>query len=227
VDVILLAVPDGVVDQVVGVLADSEQLTTDHTVLHLSGILGLDSLEPLGVQGCAVGSLHPLQSLADPATSPDRLAGAAAAIDGDDRAAAVARELALAAGLRPLRIPSDARSLYHAAAVFASNYVVVLSGIARRLLQSAGTSRRDSWEALKPLLLGTVENLSRQDPESALTGPVVRGDAATIRQHLEALPAADAELYRALARAAIALGGLDTEKRDAVETALSMKGGAR
>jgi len=89
--------------------------------------------------------------------------------------------------------------------VFASNYFVVVEAVAQRLLRHAGLSDAEAWQALLPLVEGTLENLSRQEPMAALTGPVARGDAATIRRHLEALTHDDAVLYRALGRAALEL----------------------
>ena len=89
--------------------------------------------------------------------------------------------------------------------MFASNYCVVVEAVAQRLLRHAGLSDADAWRALRPLVEGTLENLSRQAPLEALTGPVARGDRATIRRHLEALTHDDAVLYRALGRAALEL----------------------
>ena len=220
VDTILLAVPDDQVASVAGTLADSGQVLGKQTVLHLSGLHGLSVLEPLRPCGCALGSLHPLQALSDPLTAAERLHGAVAAVDGDDRAMAVAEELAGALGLSCIRIPPQARSLYHAAAVFASNYVVVLAAVAQNLMQDAGTPSEPAWRALQQLLLGTVRNLAVADPTSALTGPVARGDVNTIREHLAALTPEDADLYRALARATLSLVRLGPVERRAVEEQL-------
>jgi len=114
--------------------------------------------------------------------------------------------------MRPFRLSGKQKAIYHAGAVFASNYFVVVEAIAQRLLRHAGLSDTDAWQALRPLVEGTFENLTRQEPKDALTGPVARGDEATIRRHLESLTRDDALLYRALGRAALELaekGGMD------------------
>jgi predicted short-subunit dehydrogenase-like oxidoreductase (DUF2520 family) len=122
-----------------------------------------------------------------------------------------------------LQINPEARPRYHAAAVFASNYVVVLAGVARSLLERAGPSRSAAWEAIKPLLSGTLENLLAADPESALTGPVARADTETLRQHLAAVSPEEAALYEALARAAIPFARLTPVEKSAVEKVLGVR----
>jgi len=135
-------------------------------------------------------------------------------------AEALARDL----GLRPFHIPSKAKAIYHVSAVFASNYFVVVEAVAQRLLRHAGLSDAEAWLALRPLVEGTLENLRRQEPMTALTGPVARGDAATVRRHLEALTHDDAVLYRALGRAALELAqkrGMDEATAARVAGALA------
>jgi len=119
---------------------------------------------------------------------------------------------------------AKAKPIYHASAVFASNYFVVVEAVAQRLLRHAGLSDAEAWQALRPLVEGTFENLSRQEPIAALTGPVERGDVATIRRHLEALTHDDAVLYRALGRAALELAqkrGMDEATAAQVAAALA------
>jgi predicted short-subunit dehydrogenase-like oxidoreductase (DUF2520 family) len=100
-------------------------------------------------------------------------------------------------------IPPDGKAIYHAAFVFASNYVVTLYAIAEKMLVGLGAEREVADNALNGLLAGTVANLRQQGIPAALTGPLVRGDAETIKLHLEALGRIDSdlvELYRQLAR---------------------------
>ena len=220
VDVVILAVPDDALAEVARALDATGSVGERHTVLHLSGVLGAGVLGPLRSSGAAVGSLHPLQSLSDPMSAPERLRGAAAAIEGETRAMGVAAELARAVGLIPVGVPSRAKPLYHAAAVFASNYLVAVAATARRLLVTAGVPEDDAWRLLVPLIRGTVENMILQGPEEALTGPVARGDVETIRRHLHALPNVEADLYRALGRAALRLVELDGERRGEIEREL-------
>jgi predicted short-subunit dehydrogenase-like oxidoreductase (DUF2520 family) len=218
---VLLAVPDDAIEGVAIELAASGRIGANHTVLHLSGVLGIEALAPLQRQGCALGSLHPLQSLSDPVSAPLRLVGAAAAVEGDDRAVRIAKELAAAIGLQPFDITSEFKALYHAAAVFASNYLVVVAATAHRLLRQVGLSDAQAGDALAPIIRGAVENIVANGPERALTGPVARGDRATIERHLDALPDEEAALYRALGRAALNMTELPNGIREAVERQLS------
>lgn len=219
VEIVLLAVPDDALASLAGELAASGKVTDRHAVLHISGVLDSSVLEPLSSSGAALGSMHPLQSLTDPLRAPERLKGAVAAVEGDQRAVETARALARTVGLRPVAVRPDRKAAYHAGAVFASNYVVVLGSIAERLLVDAGFTESDARAALAPLIAGSFGNL-REEGAGALTGPVARGDAATVRRHLAALPADLVEPYRALARAALEMAELPQKRRAAVLEAI-------
>ena len=203
--VIILAVPDDAIRPLAGVLADAGTIGSQQVVLHLSGVHGQEALGPLVGSRAALGSLHPLQTISDPESAAERLKGAWAAVEGMPRAVEAAERLAQDVGLRPFRIASQAKPMYHAGAVFASNYFVVVEAVAQRLLRHAGLTDAEAWQALRPLVEGTLENLARLGPSGALTGPVARGDEATVRRHVEALTQDDAALYRVLGRAALEL----------------------
>lgn len=205
VEVILLAVGDDGIRPLAQSLAESGLVRESHVVLHLSGVLGQEALSPLLSSRAALGSLHPLQTLAEAELAPERLPGAWAAVEGMPRALEAAETLARAVGLRPFQVAPQVKAVYHAGAVFASNYFVVVEAVAQRLLRHAGLSDEHAWEALRPLVRGTLENIERSGPVAALTGPVARGDVATIAHHLEALTIDDAMLYRVLGRAALEL----------------------
>src|SRR3954470_8085516 len=138
--------------------------------------------------------MHPLQTFTR-LRGPEQLDGAWAAVSGEsDEARAHGRELALTLGLRPFDLDDDARSLYHAGAAVASNYLVTLHGAASRLLEAAGAPP----EALVPLMTRTIEN------GFDLTGPIARGDWDTVGAHVRAIhdEAPDLEpMYVALAEA--------------------------
>ncbi|MGH7529937.1 MAG: Rossmann-like and DUF2520 domain-containing protein [Gemmatimonadales bacterium] len=203
--VVILAVRDDAIRRLADALARARAVVERQTVLHLSGCQGQEALGALVPTRAALGSLHPLQTIAEPERAPARLRGAWAAVEGMPRAIAVGERLAADLGMRPFRIATKAKPIYHAGAVFASNYLVVVEAVAQRLLRHAGLDEGDAWAALRPLVDGTLENLSRDEPKAALTGPVVRGDTATIVRHLESLALDDAKLYRALGRAALEL----------------------
>ena len=222
--IIILAVRDDAIRPLAGVLADAGTIGSQQVVLHLSGVHGQEALGPLVGSRAALGSLHPLQTISEPERAAERLKGAWAAVEGMPRAVEAAERLAQDVGLRPFRIASQAKPMYHAGAVFASNYFVVVEAVAQRLLRHAGLTDAEAWQALRPLVEGTLENLARLGPVGALTGPVARGDEATVRRHVEALTQDDAALYRVLGRAALELAqkrGMDEATAARVASALA------
>lgn len=220
--VVLIATPDEVIERVAEDLARHAAVTDGQVVLHLSGLLDRRALHALAPTGAGLGSFHPLQSVADPASAPALLRGAFAGLEGDDRALEAGERLAGALGMRPVRLLPGGKAAYHAAAVIASNYIVALAAVAERLAQRAGVPAAEAPALYLPLMQGTLANLSR-GPAAALTGPVRRGDAATVRRHLSALAPDERSLYRDLGLVALGLArqaGLDRAQADAVERAL-------
>lgn len=226
--VVICAVPDGAIGHLAAHLASDRAVGPQHVVLHLSGVREWDVLDRLASCGAALGSLHPLQTLVDPRDAPARLRGAWAAVEGMELAVVVAERIARDVGLRPFRIPRGTKARYHAGAVFASNYLVVIEAVAQRLLRDAGLTDAEAWQALRPLVEGTLENLAMSGPIGALTGPVARGDSDTIRRHRAALGRDskwdEVQLYALLGRAALQLaraGGMDEETARRVAEALA------
>jgi|SRR5829696_136828 len=174
-DVVLLCVPDG---EIANAAAAIERRPAGGPLVgHCSGALGLDVLAPH--EGF---SLHPLMTV--PAEGPSRLAGASAAVAGTTvRARGVAQALAFHVGLTPIEVADDDRAAYHAAASIASNFLVTIEAAAEQLAQTAGIDRH----ALVPLVRATVENWATLGPDRALTGPLVRGDEATVDRQRAAI----------------------------------------
>jgi predicted short-subunit dehydrogenase-like oxidoreductase (DUF2520 family) len=193
-EAVLLCVPDAAIAEAAASASASARRL--RFLGHTSGATGLEALAEVAGAGLAAFSIHPLQTIPD---GDAELGGVAAAISGtDERALGFARELALALGMRPFEVPEDQRAAYHAAASIASNFLVTLEESAVELLRRAGVE--DPRELLAPLVLRTVANWSERGP-AALTGPIARGDEATVARHLEALAESDPELldlYRAL-----------------------------
>ena len=161
-------------------------VTPGPLVGHLSGATTLAPLAPH-----EAFSLHPLMTVTGPGT---RFEGATAAIAGSTpRALATARALAEHLGLRPIEVDDADRAAYHAAASIASNFLVTLEGAAERLAATTGVDR----EALVPLVRATLENWAALGPERALTGPIARGDEATVARQREAVAARCPELVPA------------------------------
>ena len=182
-DVIVLCVPDRQI-------ADAAAAASGraHFIGHSSGATGLDDVD---------FGLHPLQTFAG-RDEPDVFDGIGAAIGGrTPEALDVARGLARALGMRPFEIADADRARYHAAAAFASNFLVTLEGIAERVLREAAPDT-DARALLAPLVRRTVENWAEAGAASALTGPVARGDEATVARQRAALPADLVPVFDAL-----------------------------
>ena len=222
---VVLAVPDGAITPLAEDLAREGAVGEGHVVLHLSGLRDRTALAPLAPSGAALGSFHPLQSVSDPATSAERLAGAYAGIEGDERAVAAAAELARVLRMVPVVLPPGSKAAYHAGAAFAANYTTALVAVAERLARSAGIPPEVAGRLYLPLIRGAAANLEA-GPAAALTGPVRRGDAATVAAHLGVLGGDDRRLYVLLAREALRLAveaGLDPEAAGRVARVLGSK----
>ena len=219
-DVVVIGVPDHALAAVVGTIAG--HVDPGSWVLHLSGARGLDVLDRVGARPLAV---HPLQTFADVAGAIDALPGAVIAVTARDEAGIeVGESLAHDLGGRPFRLADEDRPRYHAAAVFASNYLVAVSGAALELFAGAGVP--DAVAAMHPLQSATLDNVRRLGPERALTGPAVRGDAGTIERNLDAIAAVAPHLvpaYVALCRTAmdVAAARLSDDRRRVVEEVLA------
>jgi predicted short-subunit dehydrogenase-like oxidoreductase (DUF2520 family) len=219
---LLIATPDDAIAGLAGELARDRAVGAHQVVLHLSGLLDRRVLESLAPSGAGLGSFHPLQTIADPSSAPERLAGSYAGLEGDERALAAGERLASALGMRAVRLAPGTKPAYHAGAVIVSNYTVVLADMAERLAREAGIGAEEAAAMYLPLMGGTVANLEL-GPAAALTGPVRRGDVATVRNHLAVLGKEDGMLYRALGLAALRLAreaGLPAESAAEVERAL-------
>jgi predicted short-subunit dehydrogenase-like oxidoreductase (DUF2520 family) len=181
-DAILLCVPDAEIEAAAEAVAGSARF-----VGHTSGATPLSALEPARCMGAEVFGLHPLQTVAGPATV---LAGCGCAVAGSSEAAlAVAERIALDLGMAPFPLDDSQRAAYHAAASIASNFVVTLQGEAEALAESAGIEGFDARRMLGPLVRSTVENWIEMGPERALTGPVARGDEGTVAAQRAAIAA--------------------------------------
>lgn len=187
--IVFLAVPDDALFSFAGRLAAAGSGIPGTVVfVHLSGAHQLSALAPLQVRH-AVGSFHPLQSFPEP-RMPDSLRGVVVGVDSSTPALLRRlSSLARALGARPKHVSDSQRALYHAAAVFASNYVDVLLGTAVKLLQLAGWTEKEATAGLLPLTEGVLTTVRKRGPLRALTGPVRRGDVGTVERHLAVLSA--------------------------------------
>jgi predicted short-subunit dehydrogenase-like oxidoreductase (DUF2520 family) len=205
-ELVLVAVPDDVIARTVSGVGGA--LHRGQWVAHLSGAAGLDVLAAALDERARRLAVHPLQTFPDVDRAIDALSGCAVAVTADDEDGyALGEALAFDLGAAPFRLADELRPLYHAAAVFASNYLVVTSAIAERLFSDAGVP--DPVAAMHPLQRATLANVARLGPHAALTGPAVRGDAGTVARNLESLAAHAPETvpaYVAMCRAALRVG---------------------
>jgi len=200
---VLLTVPDDMLREMAEALAARGDPPPGTPVLHCSGALGAEPLEALHHRGYRVGTLHPLQAIANPVTGAQRLLGASFALSGEPEALAVARRIVSTLGGRGIQVPTVRRPLYHAAAVMASNYLVVLLRVAAGLLEEAGAGPEESEAAILALAQGALNNVADYGLQGALTGPVSRGDADVVGLHLRTLDRDDAVLYAELGERAL------------------------
>lgn len=185
VDVLLLGVSDDAVASIAAELAELEAPPT--TVVLLSGSVPLAQLEPLGARGHAIARLQPLHPCTL-ATSPEELVGSFATIGGTSVAAIdLATRLAIALGMRPVEVADDALAGWHASASAAANHVTALLAMARDIAVGAGVEERVALEGLATLAAKAATATAALSPEDALTGPVARGDAATVARQLDAV----------------------------------------
>lgn len=200
-DLVFLAVPDDAIPAAFAELRP--HLRRGQVVAHGAGAVGLEPLRAARRAGAHAGSLHVLQALAGGPFEP----GVFAAVDGDAAAARVLLGVARTLRLEPVRVPAKGRALYHASAVMMAGLVMALADVARETWAKSGAPRERALPALVPLLRGAVENLARKGLPGALTGPVVRGDAAVVARQLAALSGDARELYRLLSRRLLAAAG--------------------
>lgn len=197
-DVYMLAVGDDQIVPACAALAAAVPLQ-GAIVFHCSGALASDRLQAARDAGAYVASVHPIRSFADPEAVAAAFAGTFCGIEGDPPALAVLEPALLAIGARPVAIDAAAKTVYHAAAVFASNYLTTVLDAALRAYQAAGIPEATARELARPLVTETVANVFRLGAAPALSGPIARGDMATVARQQQAVTQWDAptgELYR-------------------------------
>jgi predicted short-subunit dehydrogenase-like oxidoreductase (DUF2520 family) len=180
-DLLLLTVPDDMLGNVVTVLSDSGAIREGQYVVHTSGRHGLSVLEPAARVGARIVAMHPAMTFTGTALDLDRLAGCVFGLTAGTDERAFAEGLVADLGGRPMWVPEEMRTLYHAGLAHGANHLVTLVTQAMELLAAAGAD--DPAGTLRPLLTAALDNALEQG-DSALTGPIVRGDVNTVRAHL-------------------------------------------
>jgi predicted short-subunit dehydrogenase-like oxidoreductase (DUF2520 family) len=239
---VLISVSDSAIASVAQQLA-SAGLHGGGVALHTSGSRDPEELSALAAHGVATGAIHPFQTIPSPAQGVAALPGcyfatsfppvspatspAADSGPGNGRAQAWAAAIIRLLDGKQLSISPQHWALYHAAAVFASNYLVTLIDAALEALETAGVSRIDALAAISPMCQSALANAIKMRPDAALTGPIARGDASTVlrnREGLRAVSAATQEAYRAIGLRALPIAarrGLPEALLRELERALS------
>lgn len=226
-DMVFITTPDGVIENVCKAISERKGFKENALVFHCSGSLPSTILSSAKTLGAVTGSIHPLQSFATTSPGKNPFEGIVMAVEGEEKAVEAGLEIANILGARGFRIQTEAKTLYHASAVVASNCLVTVVDFAYQLLEASGIGHEEAYTVLGPLIEGTLSNIKQVGTTRALTGPVVRGDDATVSDHLAAiesrLPQLK-ELYTILGRHTLSVakrrGTLTHEAIEALQTLL-------
>jgi predicted short-subunit dehydrogenase-like oxidoreductase (DUF2520 family) len=217
-DVVWLCVPDREIAECARSLSLAIKDWTGKIVLHASGSLTSDELNVLRTRGASVASAHPLMTFVR--NSQPSLKGVGFAVEGDRAAVRAAREIVALLGGKFFAISKERKAAYHAWATFVSPLLTALFAVAERVAKPAGMRPAEARRRMTPILRQTIDNYEERGAAASFSGPIIRGDAATVAKHLrelQAIPAA-AAVYRELASGALQY--LPVKNRKAVAKAL-------
>ncbi|MDI9818043.1 MULTISPECIES: Rossmann-like and DUF2520 domain-containing protein [unclassified Legionella] len=224
-DLTFITPPDDLISPIVRQLAEGKTIRPGSIVVHCSGVLSSEELQPLKGQGCLIASLHPLKAFAKGYLDNQAFKNCDCIVEGDEEAIAVLSSIFDPLGAMIIPIKAEKKAGYHAAAVFSSNYLVTLASVSVELLLNAGIDGRVAQQMAVRLMKSSLANVEQASTVSkALTGPLARGDIDTIKKHLDAIdsPAINT-LYRAAAVATLSLTGLDNERKTVLHSLLLEK----
>ena len=207
-DLFLIATPDDAIATCAHRLAQTGCLQVGNIVFHCSGALPSTDLHRVTEYGAFTASVHPVKSFATPERAVQSFAGTYCGVEGDPQALAVLQSAFTRIGGKLFAIDPTKKTFYHAAAVLVCNNLTALIELGARLYEKAGLSRETAFDVMRPIVRETVEAAFSLGTARALTGPLARGDHATVGKHLDALHASDPQIeaaYRALGVIAIDL----------------------
>jgi predicted short-subunit dehydrogenase-like oxidoreductase (DUF2520 family) len=202
-DILFITTPDRLIATAAGDIAARGGIRPGHIVVHMSGSLTSDVLGEARAGGGHIASLHPLQTFADFTQALKNIPGSVFCLEGDEEALPELRKMIGVFRGVEISIPKEEKAIYHAGAVIASNYLVTLLWSAVMLMETIGMDPKTALKALMPLVEGTLSNIRALGVPAALTGPIARGDAPTIEDHIAALKRKRPDLlefYRAAGR---------------------------
>ncbi len=212
-ELVFITTPDRTIKEVCEKIAAAGAFKPGTVVIHMSGAHSLDLLDAAQTAGGYRAVLHPLQSLASREQGIKTLPGSYFRIEADPEALQTAKDVVKALNGIELVMPKwkpgkDSAALYHAGAVAVSNYFVALVDYGLKFYEALGADKQEALKAVLPLIKGTLHNIETLGIPDALTGPIMRGDTQTVRDHLTAMHKRTPELvglYKELARQTIAV----------------------
>lgn len=186
-DIVFITTSDNAIEGTCKKIASGGGFNPGSIVFHTCGALPSNILRSARKNGAYIASIHPLQSLANVKEAVRSLLGSYFCIEGDDAALSAAREIVTVLKGKEITLKVNKKSLYHAGAAAASNFLVATVGFSLDLFEAAGIKRKDSLAALMPLIKGTVKNIEKLGIPLALTGPISRGDINVVEDHLRVI----------------------------------------
>jgi predicted short-subunit dehydrogenase-like oxidoreductase (DUF2520 family) len=226
-DLIYITTPDGVIES----LASQIKWTPGKSVIHCSGADSTAILDKARQDGATVGVFHPLQTFAGITQAIENIPGTTFAIEAEEPLLTTLKEIAVSLGGNWIQLKAEDKAAYHAAAVFASNYLVTLVKMAADLWQTFDIPTDQAINALLPLMRGTLHNIETLGLPQCLTGPIARGDIDTVHKHLDEINNKAPELlpsYKELGLQAVpialAKGNIDAYQAREIETLLKTFG---
>ena len=211
-DVWLIATRDDAIRTSCDTLAATDKLTPDDIVFHVSGATPSSALGSAAARGALTASVHPIKTFPDAELAVQRFPGTYCGAEGHPDALRVLKPAFESIGATVFEIAPELKPIYHAGGVFSCNYLAALIETAVCAHERAGIPRAASLKALEPFVRETVDAIFDKGPARALTGPIARGDVATVGRQLAALEDWDAGiamLYRGLGLVAVALAESD------------------
>jgi len=222
-ELVFITTPDDTIARV----ASQVKWHNGQSIVHCSGADSTDILEPARKSGAMVGSFHPLQTLASMKQAMENIPGSTFAVEAEEPLLGTLKDMATALGGHWIELKASDKVVYHAAAVFACNYLVTLVKLATDLWQTFSIPPDQATRALLPLIRGTLHNIDTIGIPQCLTGPIARGDTGTIKKHLAALQEKTPDLlspYKELGLQtipiALAKGRINEQQASELETVL-------
>ena len=223
-DLVFITTPDAAIAKV----ASEVRWRKGQIVIHCSGADSVDILEPARKAGTMVGCFHPLQTFAGVKEAIENIPGSAFALEAEEPLLTTLKNMAVDLGGNWIILKAADKAAYHAAAMIACNGLVTLVKLAADLWQTFSVPTDQAVKALLPLLRGTIHNIETIGLPNCLTGPIARGDAGTIKKHLDTLQVKDPQLlpfYKELALQMVPIASAKgtIDKKQAGELELLLK----